>query len=451
MDKMMRRYLVFVFISAMSLIAGNAQSQERKLGLMDVYSMAMERDAAHAAKRASRDAGVEKGEQGAAAMLPRVILEGGLSYTDQDNQYKGTDILRSGRRDYAGGGYSLTVAQPLFNMKNMAMRRQGQAATEMAQTAFHMAGQELIERSARAYFNVLLAQTAIDLINAQKEAISKHLARARKSFEVGAASITDTHEAQARYDLTVSQEIMARQGLQIAREELTKIIGEESFTLAPLSGQFSPAPPMPNDIDQWAEEAQKNSPYLALMQKALEVATEETAKAQGDRFPTADLVGNYNYSNQGGSSFGIGMESTTQSVNLRISVPLYTGGAMSSRVREARANEEKARFELEEARRQTRQLVRSAFMQVVSAQAEVNALKQAMVSSQSALASTRQGFEVGLRNAVDVLDAERQGFDARHALARAKYNYLLSLLRLDAAAGRLDEDGLRKVAGYLAP
>jgi len=442
---------VYFIVMAMALWASGAQAESRDLGLMEVYSLAMERDATHAAETAARDAGVEKAEQGTAAMLPQVFLEGSAGYTDQNIVYKGTELLQGGHSNYPGGTISLTLAQPLFRMRNMAVRRQGLAAAQMARAAYSLAGQTLIQRTAAAYFNVLLARDAIDFIGAQKQAIAEHLARAERSYELGAASITDTHEAQARFDLTVSQEIMARQGLLVAQEDLARIIGESSFILAPLREDFVPVPPMPDDMESWTDAALAASPYLELKRNALHVAAEETAKAEGDRLPALDVVANYNYLNQGGSSFGIGMENTTQSVNLRMSLPLYTGGAVSSRVREARANEEKARHELEEARRQTRLLVRAAFMRVVSARAEVNALKQALVSSGSALASTQQGLEVGLRNAVDVLDAQRQMFEARQALARAKYNYLLGMLSLEAAAGKLDEEGLRRVAGYLAP
>ncbi|MDH5639208.1 MAG: TolC family protein, partial [Nitrospinota bacterium] len=315
----MYRYPLFFMIMALAPWAGHAQAQSRNLGLMEVYSLALERDATHAAERAARDAGVEKGKQGAAVMLPQVFLEGSVGYTDQNITYKGTELLQGGHTNYPGGGYSISVAQPLFRMRNMAVRRQGKAAAQMARIAYHLAGQNMIQRTADAYFNALLAQNTIDFIDAQKQAISEHLARARKSYELGAASITDTHEAQARFDITVSQEIMARQGLLIAGEELTKIIGETGFTLAPLREDFTPAPPMPDDIEKWTEEALAASPYLELKQKALQVAAEETAKVKGDRLPALDVVANYNYLNQGGSSFGIGMENTTQSVNLRVS------------------------------------------------------------------------------------------------------------------------------------
>ena len=443
----MIRYLMFVMILTMAG-HGQAIAQERVLGLMDVYSLAKERDALHAASRAARDAGVEKEEQGMAALLPQLKLDGGLSYTDQNLNYKGTDLLRGGHSSYQGASYSLTLVQPIFRMQNMAIYRQGRATARMAEEAMAIADQDIIQRAAAAYLNILLAENTVELIGAQKEAISEHLARAKKSFEVGAASITDTHEAQARFDMVASREVMVRQGLQMAQEEMAKIIGEVSFELVPLNKEFD-TPAISGDIEKWTEDAFKNSPYLAIKQKALEVASQEVARMRGERLPAADLVANYNYLNQGGSSFGVGMENTTQSVNLRVSVPLYAGGALSSREREARANEMKARYELEEAQRQVRLWVRGAYLQVGSASAEVNALKQALVSSQSALASTQQGFEVGLRSAVDVLDSQQQSFDARQALASAKYAYLMSLLRLEAAAGVLGEEGLQKVAGYL--
>ena len=445
----MNRVFILSIICVGLLAARPVAAQSGKLGLMDVYSLAKERDAIHAADRFARDAGVEKAEQGQAALLPLIRLEAGAGYTDQNVTYKGTDILRGGHTNYPGGTYAVTLAQPLFRMQNWALMRQGQAAARMAESAYSLSGQDLIQRVAGAYFNILLAQNTIDLINAQKEAISEHLARAKRSFEVGAASITDTHEAQARYDLALSREILARHGLLIAREELYKIIGQDPAELKPLREDFTPASPEPGNIEKWTEDAARNSPYLKLKQDALAMAEQERAKAQGERLPSADLLASYSYLNQGGSNFGVGMENTSQSVNLRISVPLYTGGALSSRVREARANEEKARQELEEASRQTRLWVRGAFLQVVSAQAEVTALQQALFSSQSALNSTRQGFEVGLRSAVDALDAQQQYFDAKHSLARAKYNYLLNLLRLKASAGALDEEGLRQISGYI--
>jgi outer membrane protein len=448
----MKRYLLTAIIAtaAAAYLANPAMAQTRKLDIMDAYALALERDAAHASDKAALDAGLEKAEQGAAALAPLIQLDGSAGYTDQDITYKGTNLLKGGRANYPGGAVSLTLVQPLFRPQNWAIYKQGQAASELAKSAYELSGQDLVQRVAVAYFNVLLARHSMENIAAQKGAIYERLARAKKSFEVGSASITDTHEAQARYDLVVSREIMAVQGLQIAGEDLAKITGEASFELTPLREEFTPASPSPNEIDKWAGEAEKNNPYLEMKRKALDIAMRERERAQGARLPVADLTANYTYANQGGSNFGVGMESASQSVNLKLSLPLYTGGALSSKVREATANEEKARYDLEEARRQVRLGARSAFLRVQSAQAEVNALDQARISSLSALTSTQQGYEVGLRNAVDVLDAQQLFFDAKQGLAQAKYNYLLSLLRLEAAAGTLSGEGLRRVSGYLA-
>jgi outer membrane protein len=304
-------------------------------------------------------------------------------------------------------------------------------------------------RTAQAYFDVLLAQDKLDLIAAQKAAITRQLEQARANFEVGTATITDVHEAQARYDLLIAQEIAARNEHEVRRRAIQSIIGDVPQRLAPAKETLDVKIPAPLDIEQWVDLAEQQSYSLKLQQHALQLANQEIERAHAGHLPTLDAVGGYNDSRANGSANGIGSDLKNFTIGLQLQVPIYQGGAISSREREAVANQQKAKDELEQARRNVDLQTRQAFLDVASAVAQVKALEQALASSQSSLESTQLGYEVGVRTSVDVLNAQQQFYSAKRDLLQSRYTWLLSVIRLKAAAGVLNEEDLVATASML--
>jgi outer membrane protein len=312
-----------------------------------------------------------------------------------------------------------------------------------------IAEQDLMLRVAQAYFDVLIAQDSVGLVNAQKTAISEQLQQAKRNFEVGSATITDTLEAQARYDLTGAQEIAAQNNLEIKRNALQQLINVMPGELSHLGKAFKLDPPQPADMEKWVGEAQLSNLQLAIAQASTEIAEKEVARNRGGHYPTVDLVANYSVNSSYGSSFGgplgLGADATTKSIGVQFNMPLYQGGVVSSKLREAEANRERARQELENARRNVEQQARQSYLGVVSGIAQVQALQQALASSESVLEASKLGHEVGVRTNLDVLNAQQQFFSTRRDLYQAQYNYLLSTLRLKQAVGSLGEEDLNRV------
>ncbi|MHB9116755.1 MAG: TolC family outer membrane protein [Burkholderiales bacterium] len=409
--------------------------------LMEVYRDALSSDPVYASARAARDAGLEALPEGRSQFLPNIGLSGSQNRSD---------IARSGSQSgYDSRVWSLSLSQPLFRWQNWAAYKQGEERAKQAEAQFAGAGQDLILRVAQAYFDVLLAQDNVDLARAQKAAISEQLAQAKINFEVGTATITDTNDAQARYDLVNAQEIAAGNDLEVKRQTLQQIIGKYPGSLNPLGSALSLSLPDPDDMEQWVASAVARNPQVASQQAALEIAQREVDKNRAGHLPTLDLVASRTKNSNaiaGTTSLG---QITTDSVGLQFNLPLYQGGYVSAKVREAAAGLEKARQDLELANRQAALQTRQAFLGVSNGLAQVKALEQALVSNQSALDSSQLGQEVGVRTSLDVLNARQQLFTAKRDLSQARYNYILSRIKLKAAAGMLGEADVEQVNRWL--
>lgn len=416
--------------------------------LMTVYRDALGQDAQYAAARAAYQAGLEKLPQGRAGLLPSVSLSANLNLNQRDLSFR--NGVGGGESKYNSSGYTVLASQPLYRKQNFASYEQGKLLAAQAEAQFASASQDLIVRVAQAYFDVLLAQDNVALARAQKTAIAEQLAQAKRNFEVGTATITDTHEAQARFDLVTSQEIAVTGDLEIRRQSLQIITGKTPEMLKPVSDKLTLAALQPDDVSKWVEKAQEKSLQIAISLAAFEVASREVDKNVGGHFPTLDLVASYSEAGQGsGFQGGAGTDTTTKAVGLQLTLPIFQGGGQQSRVREAYALKDKAAQELETAKRNAALATRQAFLGVTNGKAQVQALEQALVSTQSQLDSTRLGQEVGVRTGVDVLNAQQQLYSARRDLAQARYNFLISRLKLEAVAGELDEEDLKKVNGAL--
>lgn len=438
----MRGVLIWGLLASLSMPAHGAD-------LLSLYRQARDSDAAYASARAAWTAGQEKLPQGRAGLLPAISLSAFTQYNDREFRFRAPGIPPS-NADFNSNSLSLSLSQPLYRRQNWVAYEQAKTQVLQADAQFALAAQDLILRIAQAYFDVLLAQDTVAFAGAQKSAIGEQLAQAKRNFEVGTATITDQHDAQARYDLTVAQEIAALNDLEVRRRQLAQIIGRSAPVIVSLGPKLPLALPEPNQIERWVEQATASNIQVVISEAAMTFARQEVERNRGGHHPTLDAFATYSDSAAGsGPQGGPGNDSTSKIIGLQLALPIYQGGATASRVREALANEEKARQDLENARRSAELAARQGFLGVTSGVAQVNALQAALVSSQSSLDSTRLGLEVGVRTQVDVLNAQQQLFSTRRDLAQARYNYILSLLRLKAAVGTLTEEDIARVNSWL--
>lgn len=413
--------------------------------LVELYQRARQYDAEFAAAQAANRAAQERLPQARSRFLPNINLNASTNYNNEDITFRGSTIAPSGTRRYNSRGYNIALVQPLFNRENNAVLGRAQAEIDEADARLEVAGQDLILRVAQAYFDVLLAQDTVNYVAAQKAAVGEQLAQAKRNFEVGTATITDTHEAQARYDLITAQEIAAANDLEVRRRALERLTGARDATPTPLKANIPLDPPQPSAVEQWMQRATTQSPELKAQRALSEAARFDIERARSAKLPVVDAVANHGDNRAGGGTFG-GSDTRATSVGVQLNYQIFEGGARDSRVREAIANQERAQQAYADAERRVELAARQAYLGVTSGAAQVRALEQALTSSQASMDSTRLGFEVGVRTSVDVLNAQQQLTSARRELAQARYNYLLSRLRLEAAAGTLDEGDLRDVS-----
>jgi outer membrane protein len=421
----------------------------RGADLMDIFRMAQSADAQYAAARATWSAGQEKLPQGLSGLLPSATVSASTQYNDREIRSRDPTVGTT-TSQFNSNAASIAVTQPLYRPQNYTVYEQAKSQVVQSDALFGQAAQDLILRVAQAYFDVLLAQDTIVFAQAQLTAIGRQLEQAKRNFEVGTATITDTHEAQSRYDLTVSLEITAKNDLEVRKRFLELIIGRPAPAIAPLGSKFSPRFPEPNEPATWVETAGTNNLQVRVSQASLDFAAKEVERNRAGHRPTLDAFATYTDSGSGAGTVGIaGTDTKSGVVGLQLAIPIYQGGLTTSRVREALANEEKARQDLENARRTAQLTAQQTFLGVATGVSQVRALEAALVSSQSSLDSTRLGQEVGVRTVIDVLNAQQQLSQTRRDLAQAKYNYILSLLRLKAASGQLSEQDLARINAWL--
>ena len=427
------------FILFLAAASGSAQAAD----LLDVFHSAERNDPVIAAARAAHEAGAEKLPQGRSLLLPSVSLNANSSINNQNVQYLGFPLSAiNGNYRYNSNGYGVTMVQPLFREQNWLTYTEAQLQVAQTDAQLRIAEQDLVLRTAQAYFDVLMAENDVELAKAQKNAIDEQLAQAKRNFEVGTATITDTNEAQARHDQVYSQQIAAENNLEIKRSALQQLINEDRRDLKPLNAKFKPGMPEPVGVEKWVANAESNSPQLAIAHASLELAEKEVEKNRAGHYPTLDLVANYSNSNMGGS---MASDITTKSLGVQFNMPVFEGGMIRSKSREAAANRDRARQELENSRRTIDQQAKQAYLGVISGVSQVEALQQALISSETALDSNKLGQEVGVRTNLDVLNTRQQLYATRRDLYRAEYDYLMSELRLKAAVGELDEAELARI------
>jgi len=431
---------------ALLFLVLTAQLPARAQDLQQVYRDAKAYDAQYASARYALQAGLEKLPQGRALLLPSINATAGTTTNHLGIDRYGPNPTPQSGRTFYNRNYVLSFSQPVFRLQNWLQFDQAEQQVRQAEAVFGQATQDLIVRVAQAYFDVLASEVTLALVGAQKTAISEQLAQAKRNFEVGTATITDTHEAQARFDLSVAQEISAQNDLDNKKKTLAQIAGKDYAALRPLRAQVSLSPPNPNNMNDWVALTEKQAYPVAIQEATTQIANLQTRFARAGHFPTVDLVASYGQTEQTGSTVsGNSAQLNSGSIGFQLAVPIYQGGAITSREREAAANYEKAKQDLENARRSSVLSAQQSYLAVINGVAQVRALEQALVSSQSALDSNKLGYEVGVRINIDVLNAQQQLFSTRRDLAVARYNTITSHLRLKAAAGSLRDEDLEEV------
>jgi outer membrane protein len=423
--------------------------------LVALYESARSYDASYQAARSLYTANQTKADQARAGLLPTANLTAGsqlsqlLLYPDMGGSAANIDRVF--------GNYSAGVgaSHPLYRPANQAAYSQGLKQVELADFQLLAAEQDLLIRVSQAYFDVLGSQDSLSFVKAQKTAVAEQLAFARRNFEVGTSTITDTREAQARFDLVTAQEIAAENDLRVKKLGLDQLVGKSGTAPNALQSGISLPALIPDEVESWVTLSQREHPAIKQAAIAVELAQLETRKAEAGNKPTVDLVGNvsavrnYNGTSSSGAST-LGTKALSGSVGVNLVYPLYNGHATQSRIRETLALEDKARNDLEGSRRAVAQGTRTAYFGVVSGQGQVKALEAAEASSQSALDANKLGYQVGVRINIDVLNAQSQLFQTKRDLAKARYDVLVGGLKLRQANGTLRAEDLLVVNSLLA-
>lgn len=418
--------------------------------LLGVYQQAQQSDPQLQAAEADRRAVEEAKPQSRALLFPTISGSANTTGNRQDISTTGTDVFAgsAGVSRFNSNGYTLSVTQPVYRRETFVQLEQADARIAQAEAQFGAAEQDLIQRTSTRYFDALAAQDNLEFARAEKTAIARQLEENKQRFEVGLAAITDVQEAQARYDAAVAQEIEAERQLAASRQALAEITGAAPEQLAPLEEQIPLVSPQPADVDKWVNTALEQNLQIRAAQQGAEIARHEIERQRSGHYPTLDIVGSRAFSDTGGGRFG-GSESTNDAIGLQLNAPLFQGGLVSSRTREAEFRHTEARARLEQQQRAVLRQTQDAYLGVNSNVSRVEALRQAVISNETALESTQAGLEVGIRTNVDVLNAQRELFRTRRDYARARYDYILETLRLKQAAGTLSPADVQQINDWL--
>jgi len=413
--------------------------------LLDIYRLAQQNDLTLAQAQANYQANLERGAQGKGQLLPSVVFNAARFSVSQDIQQPAPPHAN----DYDSDAYNLLLTQPLYRKTNFAAYVQGKAIAAQAEAEIAIARGELMLRSVQAYFDVLSAEDTLAFARTEKAAIEGQLQLAERNFAVGNATVVDVHEARARRDLAVAQEVGADNDLQVKREALTILVGTSPEKLSTLMPNLPLQRPDPQDVEFWNKTAQDRNPLIKAQEQAVKVAEEEIEKNRGGHYPTLDLVASHGYNKNSNIFSPATYEYTTNQLGVQLQVPLYAGGITQSRVRESEARRDQARAGLDLTKRTATRLTREAFLAVTGGITRVRALEQARISSKKALESTLIGYESGVRTGVDVLNSQRDLYRTERDLSQARYVYLLSQLQLKFAAGTLNEADLGAINALL--
>jgi outer membrane protein len=410
--------------------------------LLSVYNQALDADPTFKAELAAHTAALEALPQSRAGVLPAIDLRGNISRNRFDPRDNNPTSYATNKT------YSIGLRQPLYRRDRFIQLQQADSSIAQADAEFAAAQQDLALRVATRYFLVLGARDNLAFVRADKEALTRTLDQAKQRFEVGLAAITDTLKAQAAYDIAISDEISAEQLLADAHEALRELTGKLPSTLEVLKADIPLLVPDPADQNQWVAAAIEQNPLMLAAQAATETAKQEIQVQRSGHYPSVDVTADYSYRD---NRFGgiQDLKRNDSAIGIEMNLPLYQGGLIDSRTREQRSLYNQAQEQQEQQYRATERQTRDNYRGIVSGISKVKALKRAIESNEKAYEAAQAGFDVGTRDIIDVLDAQRELLGARRDHARSRYNYLLDTLRLKQAAGILGESDLAEINAVL--
>jgi protease secretion system outer membrane protein len=422
------------------------------MDLLQIYQAAVAQDPSILASRAWTEARRERLPQANAQLLPNLTL--GISRSHNELVSTTPNLLGkavTSNNDYFSSSQTMTLRQPLFNRYRAADKRQAQAQVEDAEAILEKERQNVAVRVSGAYFEALLTGEQMALVLAQKSAVTRQLDAARKRFAAGAGTRTDIDEAQAALDLNVAQELEARQNMEFTRRQLQTLVDHPIDDLATLdASRMKLLPPTPDQLPDWTDRAEANSPEIRSLKAQIEAAQQEVEKAEAGHYPTLQAIAQLSRS-ESDSVTSVNNSYNNKSIGLQLDVPIYSGGYVNSSVRQAQADRLRAEYALEALRRDLGVRVHREFRGVTEGVLKVRALEQAVRSSEQVALSNRRSFEAGSRTLNDSLNAEQQKVAAQRDLALARYTYLLSRVRLQVLSGGSSVDVIEEINGWLQP
>lgn len=448
----MKLFCTLPLIAAMSLaFSGAARAQS----LVELFDAAREFDASFKSVQLQAQATKLRVEQAQAKLGPSVNLNLKADVNSLNSNYVNTLPIgfTDNTRGYSSQTGTVAATQPLYRPADNAEVSQAHLQLKLADQQLRAAEQDLMVRLSQVYFDVLASQDTLTFVQAQMKAVAEQLASAKRNFEVGTTTITDTREAQASYDLVVAQEIAASNDLRVKKMALDQLVGKSGLNPKAVALTAMPQAPQPANVEEWVLISEQENASVKQARIGVDVAQLETKKADAGLRPTLDAQLSYTYQNNvngGAAGFGdsrLGIATGAVVLNW----PLYTGKALDNRVRETLSLANKAQADLDNAARNIAQATRAAYFGVVSGVGQVKALKAAEESSQVALEANQLGYSVGVRININVLDAQSKLFDTKAKLAKARYDVLVGHLKLRQLSGSLQMQDLQDINKLLTP
>lgn len=421
------------------------------MDLLESYQLALQNEPNFQAARAAADATREAIPQARSQLLPSLQATGqvGMASTERTSlSNTGRDITSS--FDYMSNNYGVNLRQPLFRMQSWATFKQAKEQVAGAEATLQKETQNLGDRVATAYFNGLYAEDGLASILAQKEAYEAQLHAANRQFELGQGTRTDIDEAHARYDLAAAQEIEERQNVEYTRLQIEQLINRTIDHLSRLNPQRMDLSPVhPTKAEDWISKAQESNPELQAIKHGLASAQQEVAKAVAGHYPTLDIYAQYSHSSSD-NNFTINQQYSTSQVGVQMAMPLFNGGYVDSKVRQALAQVQQAEQQLEAANVALQMNVRKQFQSIVEGVAKIKAMEIALHSADQSLTSNKKGYQAGIRTSLDVLNAVMAKAKVENDLARTRYEYSMARLRLRSLMGELDQAVMAEMNKWFA-
>ncbi|PKM10582.1 MAG: channel protein TolC [Gammaproteobacteria bacterium HGW-Gammaproteobacteria-3] len=443
----MGKFLLYFKKSFYCLVLIGIQNQAFSQDLIEIYQLALYSDPVSKQALALQNATAETRDQSIARLLPNFSATAASTRNYLHNKKAGNDFRGAQvNQSFWDQTFNLNFIQPVFHWDYWVQLSQSDNQIAQTEADYWAEQQNLMVRITEAYFNVLSAQDTLEFAGAEKKAIARQLDQAQQRFEVGLIPITDIYEAQAGFDQARADEIEAENDLGNKKEALKEIIGEYETTLAPLGEHLALIDPKPSDMSAWSKAAASNNLSIASAFNQSEFARKAIELQTAGHLPQLDIVGSY-FVSDNNSTFGFRGDS--QNIGLQLSLPLFEGGAVNSRIRQARQDYIAAREKLVETQRAVNRLVKDAYRGVISNISRVEALKATVKSAKSALEAAEAGFEVGTRTMVDVLALQRNLYRAKTNYARSRYDYLIDSIKLKQATSSLTEADLEYINNFL--